>query len=271
MKIFTKSEKKACHCGASSGNLAEPKKQEEQPQGKHTDMKKALLTLAIVTVAAVAARADIVDAWDVSGHGSPADATLTASTINPALNTGATLNTLSRTGVTAASAGNSFSSTGWNTGAFDQTVKFDTFTISPNSNITLTDLQFAMNGSNTAPNQGLWGYSIDGGSFVFGTAGDGGAFTLTNPAPAGLATWNFGDFSVTSSDTVEFRFWAFGSTAINSTAAAASTGTVRIANFSGNDLVLNGTAAAIPEPATVGLIGLGLAGVVAFARRRSSK
>jgi hypothetical protein len=192
---------------------------------------------------------------------------VTAGTIN-----GVTGGVLSRVTTLPVAAANSFDSNNWNTtDTRADATNYITFSLAPTGPVTLTDLQFAINGSNTGPRGGLWGYSIDGGAFVLGTAGDGGSFSLTNPAPSGLADWDFSDFSVTSSDTVEFRFWAFGTTPIGTGAASASTGTVRVANIAGNDLVLNGMTAAVPEPATFGLLGLGLAGIAAFARRRSHK
>jgi hypothetical protein len=169
---------------------------------------------------------------------------------------------LGRTGVAWATAGNSFNSNNsWNlTNTFDETNNYISFTISPDAGyeITLTSLQFAMNGSNTAPAQGRWGYRIGTGSFnTFD-------FTLANATPTSLTTWDFADF--TTSQTVEFRFWAFGTTSISGGTSAAG-GTVRIANITGNDLVLNGSVALIPEPSTYALIGLGLAALV-FLRRR---
>jgi hypothetical protein len=227
-------------------------------------MKKTLATFAVIALALTTVRADVMDAWDVSGHGSPFDPTLGATTIAPNLSTAPGLNTLSRTTVNGTSANNSFNSNNWNTGAFDQNTNYISFTIQPNSgfSVTLTSLDYAMNGSNTAPRAGMWGYSIAGGSFVFQSQ-----FSLLNAAPASLSTWDFSDF--TTNQQVEFRFWAFGTTPIGTGSASSTGGTVRIANIAGDDLILNGSV--IPEPATVALLGVGLLGVVSFVRRRARR
>jgi hypothetical protein len=234
-------------------------------------MKKALLTFALVTVATIGARAAVVEAWDMSGVTSPA--TLTANGgIDPGLDLTAGRNTLSRNTVPNPGTTNSFAGNGWNlTNTFDQTSKYFTFNLAPQAGNTLnlTSLNYAVNGSNTGPGTGRWGYSLDGGT-TFTFSAD---FTIPFTINQTLFTWDFNDFSTTTP--VEFRFWAFGATGIGGgTTASAAAGSVRLANTTGgNDLILNGSVdiGAVPEPATVGLIGLGLVGVAAFARRRSHK
>lgn len=209
----------------------------------------------------------VILSWDVTGHGSPVDATLVASTVGSNLDTSGGFDTLSRVGVNGAAAGSSFNSSAWNaTSTFNQTTKYITFTIKPADGyeLTLTDLRAAMNGSNTAPNNGRWGYSLDGGTtFTFQSD-----FTMANAAPSSLnRVFDFPDFTTTNA--VVFRFWEWGAVSINGGVANGSAGTTRIANIGGDDLVLNGTTSlVIPEPSVIGLIGLGIVGLLAFARRR---
>jgi hypothetical protein len=101
------------------------------------------------------------------------------------------------------------------------------------------------------------------------------AFNLHQPQVATLSNWDFADVSATS---VEFRFWAYGTNSIYNTTSLIG-GTTRINNIAGNDLILNGTVTAVPEPSTLSMIGLGLFGMwhlhivgsyAAKDRRRSS-
>ena len=227
---------------------------------------KLMCGIAAALVLLAAQASALILAWDVTGHGSPFDATLGASTVAANLDTTDGYDILSRVGLTGAAAGNSFSSTTWNnTSTFNAANKYITFTINPLAGyqLNLTDLRAAMNGSPAAPNNGRWGYSLDGGT-TFTYESD---YATPTAATSTLNNvFDFTDFSTTS--TVVFRFWEWGAVSISGGAANAQ-GTTRIANISGNDLVLNGTVTQIiPEPSTIGLIGLGLVGLVAFARRR---
>ena len=218
-------------------------------------MKKALPVLAIAFIAFTSAPAQVLT-WDVQGDNNPA--TLPADFIDVNLSENTGFNTVTRVGVTqSGAANNAFSSNNWNLGAFNESDKYITFSLQadPGFSVTLTDLQYVISGSNTAPGTGNWGYSIGGGSFVLQPA-----FSIS--AANSLATWDFADF--TTDQAVEFRFWAYGATSVTG-GAAASTGVVRIGNVAGNDLILAGQA--IPEPSTLGLIGFGLLGAWAFGRR----
>lgn len=205
----------------------------------------------------------VLVSWDTLGLAGN-EATFTAQTIDSDLLTGGGLNTLSRTGLNASAAANTFNSSQWNnTNTFNASNKYLSFVVQPDAGfeMTLTSLQYAIAGSNTAPGTGRWGYSVGGGSFVSGSN-----FTLFNVANPALATWTF-DSAIVTTESVEFRFWGYGAVAVNG-GTAASGGMIRIGNNSGgNDLVLNGSVAAVPEPATYLFIGIGAIGLGVIYRR----
>jgi hypothetical protein len=226
----------------------------------HT-MKKtlfAILGLAAVSLAGVNGQ---LLSWDMSGIAGNSTS-VTALTIASNLETTAGLNTLTRTGLTAATLANSFNSSNWTlTNTFDESNKYISFSLtpSPGYQFTSSNISYAINGTNTAPNTGRWGYKIGSGSFILQDT-----FSLGSATPS-LATWSFTEFTTT--ETVEFRFWSFSATSING-GASASGGAVRIFNISGNDLVLNGSVTVVPEPTTWALIGLGTVFVLWRIRRK---
>ena len=247
-------------------NRAHSEVGEQTKNGERGQMKKFLIAsmglVAAVVLAASQSSAQIVT-FDVAGQGSPFNSTISGVSAG---NEAAV--TLSRGGgLLGNSAGNSFAATNWNnTATFNQNVDYFSFTVSPNAGytLTLTDLKYAVNGSGTLPNDGQWGYSLDGGATFTMQPG----FVIGQNLPSSLATWDFADF--TSAGPVEFRFWAWGTTAINGTIAVGSAGgSGRIGNLTGNDLVLDGTV--VPEPSTIALIGFGLVSMLAFGRRRFSR
>jgi hypothetical protein len=222
------------------------------------------LLFSVATLSPVANAANVLG-WDLAGDNSPT--TKAAEVIDTNLNPSVTYNTLSRTGLTLTTANNSFNSNNWNiSNTFDQTSKYISFSLLPKSGyeMTLESLSYVMNGSNTAPGTGRWGFRI----------GTSESFTLQNTfamafaLPSSSAVWDFTDF--TTSDVVEFRFWVYGASSING-GVSASTGSVRIGNITGNDLVLNGSVTAVPEPSVSSLLlgGLfGLAGLRFLGRKR---
>jgi hypothetical protein len=228
-------------------------------------MKKLLSLFAIVALSAVTAHAqNTILAWDVQGATSTA--ALEATTIDPNLvgdGAGPTdgFNELTRVGVNQTTATNAFTSSNWNlTDTFDQNNKYITFTLQadPGFQVNLASLDYVVSASNTAPNNGRWGFSTDGGTtFTLQTP-----FTITGTNA--LATWDFTDVNGITNP-IEFRFWAWGATSVTG-GASSSAGTVRIGNIAGDDLVVNGEV--VPEPSTIGLAALGLLALGGFARRR---
>jgi hypothetical protein len=231
-------------------------------------MKKFLVASAVVAamvvLGAFKSSAQIAT-WDVAGTGTPFLSSLVAGTSDGFL---ASVPSLTRGGgLLGNSAGSSFANTNWNnTATFNKDLSYMTFTVAATGGyqLNLTDLKYSINGSNTLPNQGQWGYSLDGGAtFTMQPI-----FATSNIQLTSLSTWDFADF--TTPNTVEFRFWAWG-TVSASGAIGASSGSGRINNIAGSDLVLDGTTSAVPEPSTLSLIGFGILGMLAFSRRRFSR
>ena len=223
-------------------------------------MKKLFIALVVVGLASVS-QADVILGWDMSGQ-TGSQANQLAGTIDGDLLTTAGLNDLTRTGLNASSAANSFSSQNWNIGAFSDANDYISFTLQAASGfgLDLWSLDYRSNGSGTAPGTGRWGYRIGSGSWTYQTE-----WAMSTTSTAG--SWDMADVTGIT-DSVEFRFWVYGSTSI--TGGASSTGgSGRLGpNAAGNDVVLNGTIGAIPEPTVLALLAIGGLAIVRFARRR---
>ncbi len=254
-------------------------------------MKKTALTLLATVALTAGASAQLLTAFDVSGFGN------TGNTVSPTpvVGGGVTATGLTRTTVVASAANNSFSSNTWNiTSTLNTATNYIAFDVTvpagATAPVTFSTLQFAINGSNTAPNTGTWAYTLDGGTtFTLGTTANGGAFTTLNAQPTAQALFDFADFTLaagattaaptTAAATVEFRFYEYGANSING-GAAATTGTTRIANITGAgnpqyDLVLGGPNAFVqpvnaPEPSTLAVMAgaAALVGLVIYRRSR---
>ena len=124
-------------------------------------MKTFIITgsmVAAVLVLAVSKSSAQIAAWDVSGSGSPAVATLTATTSDPNLSAAPVLGRVD-VGMTAAA--NSFNSSNWDiTATLATNDNYITFSVSAAAGyqLNMTSLSYAMNGSNTAPGTDQWGF-----------------------------------------------------------------------------------------------------------------
>jgi autotransporter-associated beta strand protein len=175
--------------------------------------------------------------WDVSGVAS-GTTTLNAATAASNISGGQ----LSLTGITASTAQNTFGGSNWNlTNTFDETNKYFSFNVTPSSGyqVTYSSIQWDQEASASTPNWSRWGYKIGSGAFTLQDP-----FSTPNTISSDV-TWDFTDF--TASDSVEFRFWTYGSTRTAGGSSSLAGGTSRIRNLAGNDLILYGSVAAIVQ------------------------
>ena len=106
-----------------------------------------------------------------------------------------------------------------------------------------------------------------------------------NAQPTARTLWDFTDFTLAASATVEFRFFEYGATAINSGSTVSAAGTTRIANVTTPsapvyDLIVNGPNAAVeplnpaaaPEPSALAIAAaaVGLLGLVIYRRNQAA-
>jgi hypothetical protein len=206
--------------------------------------------------------------WDVNGVAAtnvlPANVS-----IAPNLDAASGYNELSRVGVGGNTTTSTYASTNWNiTSSFIEGDKYVTFSLKPDDGyeMTLTQLDYAIWGSNTAPNTARWGYRIGTGAFTLQDT-----WTLVNSTSA-TGLWDFADFTTT--EAVEFRFWAFGNVSVTNGVASAG-GVVRTPGNSalaaGPDLVLSGSVQVVPEPSTYALLALSGLALASYAARRRQR
>ena len=203
--------------------------------------------------------------WNVQPHGSPVDLSLSASNSDVNL---AAVPALTRVGpgIAPSAAANSFSDLSNNiTATLNTNADYITFTVAPAAGfqLNLTSLTWVMCGSNTAPGNGAWGFSSDGGA----------TWSVDQFAMTLARNTNTFNFAVNTTGSVEFRFWSWGTVSVNG-GTAAKGGTIRIAQDQANnnpELVLAGSVTAVPEPSTLSMIGFGIVGMLAFSRRRFSR
>ena len=149
-------------------------------------------------------------------------------------------------GITGTNSNNRYNANSWNTPAFDNTAFF-TFTLTPNPTykLSLTSFVYTGQASGTGPTSFSFRSSADGFATGVGVpTAAGTTISLSAPAYQGLTTL------------IEFRLYGFGASAAGGT-------------YSVNDFTFNGSVD-LPEPSSLALIGLGLAGMAAAYRRRKA-
>lgn len=220
-------------------------------------MKKALLTLALVTVSAIAARADTIADWTFETS-IPA----TAGPFSPEIGAGSALGLHAGAATYSSPAGNgslhSFSANTWAVGDYWQ------FTINASTYSSLV-LDWDQVGSNTGPRDFRLAYSTDGTTFTdfttYSVIVSGFSSGSTNTAAHHTADLS-AITALNGQPTVVFRLFDNGTTAINNTGTVAAGGTDRVDNFTVTGV------SAIPEPSVIGMIGFGTVLVIGAIRRR---
>ena len=204
-------------------------------------MKKLMIALAIVAIASVA-QAELLASWTFAGGAGTASANGSAANIGEI-----TVGNLVRTGLGMAStAAGQFSSNGFNDGG-----SID-FSLVVNANYQIAGASLnstSIQGSNTGPGTTQWQLNgVDAGAPLVRTA------SASTAWGAALGDIDAGSHTLS--------MIAVGTANVTGGAISAA-GSYRI-----NDLTLNGDIVAVPEPATMSLLGLG---ALAMVLRRKMK
>lgn len=229
------------------------------------------LTLRVLSLLAVAGSSSAFGAvllsWNTTGNAG-------TETSEPSISNSAFLTSANLTlgaGVTAAGNGNRFGGTGWfDTGdtAVGSTLAesvsgndYIQFIVTPTagSQFTATSFDFIWDRSGTGPNSVTLRSSFDGFASDLGTLT---GLTASTSTVRSIGISTLVDVTVP----VTFRLYGYGGTATGGTAGFDTVASAPLAN-----VILNGTASAVPEPSSfAALAGIGALGFCAMRRRRSA-
>jgi trimeric autotransporter adhesin len=216
-------------------------------------MKKTIAMIMSVGLMAGVANADVLAAWDFDG-GTGAEVSVAAGTvISPGIETPVLI--LRGDGVNASNNAGRFNANNWTETSLAEAIAANDYftwslTASENYTLSISSIDFNFQRSNTGGADWALRSSVDS----FGS--DLASFTgLANGTSESI------DLSAAGLDglsSIEFRFYGYNRTGTAGTAGFEGTG---------DDLVVNGTVTVVPEPASIALIGAGLALVSGFRRR----
>lgn len=215
-------------------------------------MKKMTLIAGVLSLTASLACADLLIGYDFNGYaGSEGEGTSTVSEVT-GMSTPAYITR--GAGISEAANGNRFNANNWvEADLTDAIANGDYFewTVSAQAGyvFTVTNVGFNFQRSSTGPADYTLRSSVDG------YASDLDTFVgLANGSSVESDIDDLSDLS-----TVTFRFYGYGNS--NTAGTSGFEGT-------GNDLRIEGTISAIPEPATAALAAIGAAAAVLFRRRK---
>ena len=221
-----------------------------------------LAVSCLTLIAGAEAQAQIA-AWEIAGTSAVTSNPKPAGTLGDFIDSA---NLTLGAGITASSAADTFGGSGFNSTALASAITGDqylSFTLTPTTGyaVSFTSLSL-LSGVSTATTSFHGEVLSSATGFNSGASLHSYSFSSTS-APLQSITLSGVSALQNVTGPVEFRIYGWRDTG--------GTSTFRLRSLTGNDLVLNGTVSAVPEPTTYAAIlgALTLAGVVMHRRRRS--